>query len=66
MRRSPSASAGIASRASDEVDQARLGGQVALVGGAVGFVDARIADQARERPAERGVGAGRRRPAQTG
>ena len=45
-----------------QVDQARLRREVALVGDAVGRLDARVADQARERPAERGVGAGGRRP----
>ena len=47
-----------------QVDQARLRGKVAAVGDAVGFVDALVADEARERPAERGVRPRRRRPAQ--
>ena len=48
----------------DQVDQARLRGEVAVVGGAVGLLDARVADQVRERPAECRVRPGGRRPAQ--
>ena len=54
----------MASLCEHQIDQARLGGEVAVVGDAVGCVDARVADQAGERPAKRRVGARRRRPAQ--
>ena len=48
----------------DQVNQVRLGGKVAAIGDAVGFGDARIADEARKLPSKRGVRSRRRRPAQ--
>ncbi len=47
-----------------QIDQPRLGREVAFVGGAVGLLDATVADHAGERPAKRRIGAGGRRPAQ--
>ena len=54
MRRSPAQPGDRVAREHD-VDEPRLGGEVALVGGAVGLLDARIADQVGERPAQRRV-----------
>ena len=48
----------------DEIHQARLRAQITLVGGAVGVLDARVADHVGQRPAECGIGPGGRRPAQ--
>ena len=64
IRRSPPASPGIASRASIEINEARLRGQVAFIGRAVRILNSRIANHAGQRPTKRGVGSRGRRPAE--
>ena len=49
-----------------QIDQPRPRREITRIGGAVGLLDARIADQHGQPPAEVGIRAGRRRPAQLG